>query len=482
MAPFRNSRLKVHLIGLGGIGVSALARWFLAQKWAVSGSDTARSQIIQDLKKDGLKVKIGHKTANLPKGADLVIRSLVISNSNPEIKAARKLGLTVLSYPEALGRLTKTYDTIAVSGSHGKSTTTAIVSLILKKAGYDPTVILGTKLKEFGDKNFLSGKSDWLVIEADEWQAAFLNYSPFISMVTNIDEEHLDFYKNLSRLKKTFLKFLERTREGGALVLNRDDKNLYSLRSAIVRIAKARKLKVRWYSTRIRSNSKRIRAKLRIPGEHNVSNALAAFALTRLLRIPEKITLRVISEYRGAWRRMEYRGLWHIAKSKSQKRHKQLAISSVLVYDDYAHHPTEIKATLKAFREKFPSQPLICVFQPHQAKRLARLFGQFQTAFEEADIAIILPVYEVAGRDKFNKKFTSQTLVRVIQKKQPKKLVFYLQNPKNLKRALITLISTLKPKTYSPRSSESGAGNPKPIVAMMGAGDIVNYTKRLLSP
>ncbi len=450
MPSFHNSPLKVHLIGIGGIGVSALTRWFFGQNWVVSGSDAARSQITQGLKEDGLKVKIGHKTSNLSKDTDLVIKSTAIPNSNPEIKAARELGLNILSYPEALGQLTKTYDTIAASGSHGKSTTTAIVSLILKKAGYDPTVILGTKLKEFGDKNFRSGKSDWLVIEADEWQAAFLNYSPFISIVTNIDLEHLDFYKNLSRLKKTFLKFLERTREGGALILNRDDKNLYSLHSAIARTAKARKLKVRWYSTKSREDSRKIRAILHIPGEHNVSNALAAFALARLLRIPEKTTLRAISEYRGAWRRMEYKGISRISSVKCR------------IYDDYAHHPTEIKVTLKAFREKFPSAPLVCVFQPHQAKRLKALFNDFKESFNDAHITIILPVYKVSGRDQGDKKFDSRALVRAIQIKQPRKLIFFLENPKNLKKALSILV---KPNTESP------------ILIMMGAGDIVNYTK-----
>ena len=454
MSSFHNPPLKVHLIGVGGIGVSALARWFLAQKWAVSGSDAAKSQITQDLRKDGLIVKIGHKTANLPKGANLVIKSTAIPDSNPEVRAARKLGLNVLSYPEALGRLTKTYDTIAVSGSHGKSTTTAIVSLIFEEAGYDPTVILGTKLKEFGDKNFRSGKSDWLVIEADEWRAAFLNYSPFISIVTNIDLEHLDFYKNLSRLKKTFLKFLERTREGGALVLNRDDKNLYSLRSAIVRIAKTRKLKVRWYSTRSRPNLARIKANLHIPGEHNVSNALAALALTRLLRVPEKTTLRAISEYRGAWRRMEYRGISRVSGVKCR------------IYDDYAHHPTEIKATLKAFREKFPNQPLVCVFQPHQAKRLSALFGEFKTAFNDADITLVLPVYEVAGRDRVSTGLDSEALARSMQKEQPKKLIFYLKNPKNLKKALRALFKSKQRNSH--------------ILIMMGAGNIVDLTPSLV--
>ncbi|MBI2034059.1 MAG: UDP-N-acetylmuramate--L-alanine ligase [Candidatus Liptonbacteria bacterium] len=460
MSSFHNSPLKVHLIGVGGIGVSSLARWFLSQKWAVSGSDAASNQITRDLKKDGLIVKIGHKTANLPKDADLVIKSTAISDSNPEIRAARKLGLNILSYPEALGRLTKTYDTIAVSGSHGKSTTAALTSLALIAAKQDPTVIVGTKLTEFGDKNFRSGKSDWLVIEADEWRAAFLNYSPFISIVTTIDQEHLDFYKNLGRLKKTFLKFLERTREGGALVLNRDDKNLYSLRSEISGIAKARKLKIRWYSLNIRSDSRKIRAKLRIPGGHNVSNALAALTLARLLRIPEKIALRAISEYRGAWRRMEYRGRFWGLGFRCE------------VFDDYAHHPTEIKATLKAFKEKFPNQPLVCVYQPHQAKRLARLFEQFKTAFEEADITIILPVYEVAGRDKSSKKFNSQTLVKTIQKKQPKKLIFYLANPNNLKKAIRTLVIS------NSRHSHSFA-DWHYVVVMMGAGDIVNYTSLL---
>lgn len=450
--------LKVHLIGIGGIGVSALARWFLAQKWAITGSDTAKSAITEDLHKQGLKVKIGHKSSNLPKDTDLVIYSSAVLPQNPELKKAKRLKIQTLSYPEALGRLTKIYDTIAVSGSHGKSTTTALTSLVLMAAKQDPTVIIGTKLKEFGDKNFRSGKSDWLVIEADEWQASFLRYSPFITIVTNIDREHLDFYKNISNLKNTFIKFIERTRKGGALILNQDDENLFSLKPKIRRIALKRKLKVFWYSNKIRSDSKKIRGSLHIPGEHNLSNAMAAFTLARVLKIKDLTALKAIGQYRGSWRRMEYRGRFKVLGFRCE------------VFDDYAHHPTEIKATLKAFKEKFPSQPLVCVYQPHQAKRLKALFEEFQTAFDDADITLIAPLYRVLGRDKVNLYLDSKSLVKTMQKKYPGKLIFYISDLKNLKKAIRVLVSTLKPNT----------SNLEPIVVMMGAGDIVNYTKNLL--
>ncbi|MBI4094608.1 MAG: UDP-N-acetylmuramate--L-alanine ligase [Candidatus Liptonbacteria bacterium] len=485
----------VHFVGIGGIVMSALARWFMAQNWAVSGSDIVESGITRELKKEGVKVKIGpHKARNLSAGRraspDMVIYSSAVPKSNPELRAARRLGIKPLSYPEAMGRFTARYETVAVAGSHGKSTTTALVGLMLKKANFEPNIIVGTKLRELDNKNFYAGRHPWLVLEADEWKAAFLNYRPFVSVVTNIDREHLDFYKNLNDLKKTFLKFLSQTKDRGFLVLNRDDKNLYSLRSPISRIAKrppasassagewraGKLLSVFWFSVR-EKEAREIRSIIKIPGEHNVSNALAALTVaTKIFGVKKSLALKVVGGYRGAWRRFEYRGEWHIAYSKGQiakrgRNHKPYAIRSlpVPVYDDYAHHPTEIKATLKAFREKFPKSKIVCVYQPHQAKRLQALFGEFRSAFDDADITLIMPVYEVAGRDKVNvnPRFTSEALVRAIQKKHPKKLVFYLPNPKNLKKALTTLLA-------------AGSRKQKATIVMMGAGNIVNYTDSLL--
>ncbi len=469
------TRTKVHCIGIGGIGVSALARYFLAQKWAVSGSDTAVSKITRDLIKEGVQVKIGHKKANISKDIHLIIASQAVRPANPELQAAKKLHIPILTYPQAVGRLTNNRQTIAVAGAHGKSTTTALMGLILKKAGLQPTIIIGTNLKELGNKNFEKGKGPYLVLEADEWKAAFLNYSPTYAIVTNIDREHLDFYKSLSAIKKAFIRFLSNVKHGGTLVLNRDDHYLHSLHTPIRKIVEEKQLRVIWYSLR-NKNASTIRRVIQIPGTHNISNALAAYTLARVLGIPKKVILKTINTYKGAWRRFEYRGKFHASSVKGQ----------VLVYDDYAHHPTEIKATLQAFREKFPTSQLVCVFEPHQAKRLKDLFREFTSSFEEADTLLLLPIYKVAGRDQNYLTYNSRELVKIMQKKYSGKPIFYLENPKNLKNALTTLLTTspndlcvLSP-TGRKSSTRSSVMRQSAVVVMMGAGNIFNLTDSLI--
>ncbi len=453
---------RVHFVGIGGIGMSALVRWFLAKKWLVSGSDLVESQITDSLRKVGVRVKIGHKRVNLPQnGLKMVVYSQAIHHDNPELLEARKLGIIPLSYGEAVGCLTKIYKTIAIAGSHGKSTTTALVGIVLSAAKFDPNVILGTNLKEFHGTNFRQGRSRWLVLEADEWKASFLNYFPFITVVTNIDKEHLDYYKTFGNVKKTFLKFLGNTEDGGFLILNRDDKILFSLQSSILKLTRQKKLKVHWYSVSKTQSEKR-KAKslgkiLKISGEHNISNAMAAFTVAKVLRIKESIATGALANFQGAWRRMEYKGKWQIANSKS-----------ILVFDDYAHHPTEIRATLRAFHEKFSTSPIVCVYQPHQAERLKNLFSEFVDSFLDAHVLIFLPVYEVAGRDRVNRGFTSERLAKAIAKKYSRKHVYYLKNPKLLKGFLRHIV-------------EHFGFTHSPILVMMGAGDIVKYTPLLLS-
>lgn len=452
--------MKVHFIGIGGIGTSALARWFLTQNWAVSGSDIVESKITQELRKEGVKVKIGHKKANLDKKTTFVIYNQAISPSNPELQEARRFKIKCASYPEALGELTRQYKTVAVAGAHGKSTVTAFVSLVLMKAGFDPTVVIGTRLKQFGGpsgKNFRRGRGEYLIIEACEWKNAFLNYSPFAAIITNIDREHLDFFKNLSNIKKSFLKFVRKIQNGGTLVLNKDDKNLFGLKSKIQRITKRRNLRVFWYSAMTRhSVCSRIRNVLKVPGEHNFSNALAAFTLAKALKIKEKTILAALSEYSGIWRRLEFKGNLKIKKLR------------VPVYDDYAHHPAEIKASLSALREKYPRSGIICVFEPHQAERLKSLFKDFASAFDEADNLILLPVYEVSGRDKKNKKFSAEKLAKAVKLRNSnlgiRNSVFYLPYPEKLK-------SFLGSRFCFPNSS---------VIVMMGAGDIFKQTDFLL--
>ncbi|MEK7180745.1 MAG: UDP-N-acetylmuramate--L-alanine ligase [Patescibacteria group bacterium] len=470
--------LSAHFVGIGGIGISALARWFLAQNWAVTGSDLTDSQIIRDLIKSGIKVKIGHKTANLPKKSpNMVIYSAAVPKDNPELIEAVGRGIKPLSYPEVLGCLTKVYKTIGIAGSHGKSTTTAMIGLILRKAGLDPNVVVGTNLKEFNGTNFRYGNSKFLVLESDEWKASFLNYFPEIAVVTNIDKEHLDYYKTFGNVKKTFLKFLSNVKAGGFLVLNQNDEVLLSLQSPIKKIAGKNRLKIFWYSTKYQVSGikcQAIKKILKIPGEHNLSNAMAALAVSKILKIPERIALKALSEFHGTWRRMEYRGTYHVSRimyqglnTDAKRRRIQAKGYRIRVYDDYAHHPTEIRATLSAIREKFKGNPIICVYQPHQAKRLKALFKDFVDAFYGADILVLLPVYEVAGRDKFNSSYTSQKLAVAIKKAYPQKEVYYFNNPKQIK-SFIQKILPAKPSTLSP------------IVVMMGAGDIINYTSRLL--
>jgi len=458
---------RVHFIGIGGIGMSGLARYFIAYGWLVSGSDAARSIMTQELTKDGVRVKIGHKKGNIPAGTELVIYNRAILANNPELVAAEKAArvssrtgkgvVVVLPYSKALGRITEEYQTIAITGSHGKSTTTALAGLALMRAGLDPTILVGTKLADLGGRNIRIGKGPYLVLEADDFHAAFLDYSPAISIVTNIDREHMDFYKTFANAKRAFLKFLSQTRPGGTLILNRDDAPLYSLKPAIMRLVKKRTLKVVWFSLDGDAiTARKIKKIIPIPGEHNISNALAVATLGAVLKIPEAKVLAAIGSYKGAWRRMELKG--------------KLKGATIPVYDDYAHHPTEIRATLAAFREKFPQSPIFCIFQPHQAKRLNLLFDDFVGAFDTADIVFILPLYKVLGRDE---KFAhdSAALVNVMQKKSPGKLIFYLEHPNNVRLAVEAILKNMRPQKGLPRS---------PVIVMMGAGDISDLTGKLL--
>ena len=245
---------------------------------------------------------------------------------------------------------------------------------------------------------------------------------------------------------------------GGTLILNHDDKNLVSLKTKISAIAKKKQLRVIWYSIKT-SAVKKVKKILSIPGDHNLSNAMAVYELGKLLKIPEKKILAALGSYHGAWRRMEYRG--------------KFSKTSIPVFDDYGHHPTEIKATLQGFHEKFPGAPIICIFQPHQAKRLQVLFKEFVSAFTGADLLVLLPFYKVPGRDEPKTRFTTQLLANAITKKYPRKKIFYLENPSHIKKMLTRILPLIA-------SHPSPALANVPVIVMMGAGDIVKYTDGLL--
>jgi UDP-N-acetylmuramate--alanine ligase len=455
--------MKLHFIGIGGIGVSALARYYLAQGREVSGSDLVSSEITKALEKLGAKIiinskfksqksKLKFKIQNLIKKANLVIYSPAIPENHPELKLAKKLKIKCQSYPEALGELTKNHYTIAVCGSHGKSTVAAMIGLILTKAGLNPTVILGTKLREFGDSNFRMGGSpnikqrtanseQFLVIEADEYKESFLNYWPKIIVLLNIEYDHPDYFKDLNHYILAYKKFVSHLPKNGVLIANKDDKNISKLKSQISKL----KIKIQNFSLKEKGN-KKLRKILKVPGEFNVSNALAALKVTRILKIPDKISFKALSQFKGTWRRFE------------EKKVKICNLQFAII-NDYAHHPTQVKVTLEAAREKYKNKIIWCIFQPHQYQRTYYLFDDFIRVFKKhpIDKVIITDIYTVSGREskEIMKKVNSQKLVEAINKEN----VIYLPKEK--------IINYLKKNL---RGGE--------VVIIMGAGDIYNLSSK----
>ena len=415
--------MKIHLIGIGGIGVSALAQYYLAKGNQVSGSDLVISEITDFLEKKGIKIFNGNSENNISKDIDLIIYSPAVRKDNPEIKKAKELKIKLQSYPEALGELTKEYYTIAVAGSHGKSTTTAMLGILMQNAGLDPTVIVGTKVKEFGNSNFRFGKSKFLVIEACEYDASFLHYFPKIIVITNIDKEHLDFFKTFTNVKKAFKDFFKKLPKDGFLIENKNNKNL-------------------------KIEKEKIKKVLEIPGEHNVLNALAALQVAKVLGVPEKISLKSLSKFNGTWRRFE------IKKGKAGNK-------KIILISDYAHHPNEIFASLSGAREKYPNKKIYCVFQPHQHQRTFYLLKDFIKVFKKVKIdkIIITDIYDVAGREnkKINFKINSEILVKKINKEN------------------VIYCATDNLESYIKENIKSGD-----ILIIMGAGDIYKLEERFL--
>ena len=377
------------------------------------------ANITDFLKTQGIKIQIGHKPENV-RGADIVIHSAAVKEGNPEYDAAKLDRIPTKLYAEAMGEITDKYTLIAISGSHGKSTTTAMVAKIMIDAGLDPTVIVGTKMKELGGNNFRKGSGEFFVLEADDYNRHFHQYHPTISVVTNVDREHLDIYKDIEGVKEAFLKFIQNTKNGGTIIANGQDKNTVE----VIRKADLLKNQVILYN-----ENDLARHDLGVPGDHNQSNAEAAYWVGEILGVKKESIKKSLAGFRGTWRRLE-----EIQEG---------------VYSDYAHHPTEIKATLSALKSANPTKKLICVFQPHQRDRLTQLFSDFADSFESADELVLIPLYAVKGRDDGGGK-SSKELAELIQK------------PK-------ASYSQTFEKAFDEVSKEFGQES---IVVFMGAGDI----------
>lgn len=433
---------KIHLIGIGGIGVSGLAGILLKQGNRISGSDKENSPLMDKLAGLGAKILVGHSADNIRRlQPDFVVHSLAIDSSNPELKEARRLKIPVLTYPEAVGELTKSFFTIAICGTHGKSTVTAMIAKILMENGFDPTVIVGTKLKELGDTNYRVGGSKLLILESCEYKRAFLNYNPRIIVLHTLDPDHLDYYKDFEDYITAFKDFTKKLPSDGYMFSNLDDEDVHSI------LQEMQKNKFPQYNSFTYSseysganfylNNNQITGKniklgklnLKIPGKHNRTNALAAFSVASALGIAPRKILHSLNNYAGAYRRFEYIG----------------KIGRTTVIDDYAHHPEEIKASLAGAREAFKNKRICAVFQPHQYNRTKNLLKEFGKAFKDADMVIIPNIYEVRDTEKDKASVSAEILVKEIGRSHPRVLFgngmietakFLKENAKNWKLIL----------------------------------------------
>lgn len=376
---------KIYCVGIGGIGLSAMAKILHCQGHDVSGSDQQESEVTDELIQSGLKVHIGHAVENIPPDLDLVLVSPAVSDDNLEYCELTRLGVPIFTYPEALGSLSAEKFTIAVAGSHGKSTTTAIIGSTLVAASYDPTVIVGTKVKEFNGSNVFVGKSKFLVVEACEYKKSFLNLRPDLLVLLNIDMDHFDFYPSEKEYLAAFADLIARLPADGKIIANAGDENVMSVvknaHCSVVTFALDQKADYSLQSGSMlyRHYNQIGELKLQLLGKHNRENALAAYVACDLLSVPNEIIFPNLYRYRGSWRRLDFRG----------------KLGETKIYDDYAHHPTEIKATISALREEYPQAKICCVFQPHQYNRTRNLLKRFGPAFSDCDEVIIPGIYAV---------------------------------------------------------------------------------------
>jgi UDP-N-acetylmuramate--alanine ligase len=375
---------KTHFVGIGGIGMSALAQMFLDQGMQVTGSDREAGPVTELLGKKGINVVIGHKAENVLADAEMVVYSDAVPEDNSERARARELNIPQLSYFGMLGKVSEGKKTVAVAGTHGKTTTTGLLAKILKDAGASPTAIVGSIVKDFGS-NYLHGNSDLFVVEACEYKDHLLELSPEILVITNLEWDHTDYFPSLGALQETFRKAIGRVPTNGAIVTDPHNKNIAPL------LADARASVIDY--------TKEPDYELRLPGEFNSNNARAAAAAARavLPSISNTTIAESLAAFEGTWRRFEYKG-------KTTR--------GADVYDDYAHHPTAVRETLKTLRAKVKGKILVA-FHPHLYSRTRDLLDEFAVAFSDADRVLIAPIY--AAREVDDGSISSEILAERIR-------------------------------------------------------------------
>ncbi len=371
-----NHLSRVHFVGIGGIGTSAIARMLLGRGVKISGSDRATSAVTKSLTRAGANISIGHTSDIIPDGCDLVVHTVAIPHDNPELVQARQRGMPIATYPEMLELISAEKYTVAVAGTHGKTTTTAMLGSILLEAGVDPTILVGglmfdprqknisTPTFEQHGVNFILGASDYFVVEADEYRKSFLHLAPRLVVITNIDADHLDFYKDIDDIQATFAELVRRIPPEGYIVCNPNDAHIRPVLSSA--------------RGRVVDYTQCILPKLMVPGKHNYANAQAAATAAQMLGVSFATIENSVKNFPGTWRRFQYKGT---------------TSGGALVYDDYAHNPQKVSATIAGARELYPDRRLVVIFQPHLYSRTKQFFMDFINALAAADKVVLTPIY-----------------------------------------------------------------------------------------
>ncbi len=385
---------QIHIIGIGGIGTSALARVLARWGYRVTGSDAAASVVTAALIAEGIAVTIGHR-AEAVAGADLVVYSAAVRETNPELVAARAAGTPTVKRAPLLGLIANARDGLAVAGTHGKSTTSAMLAKICIDAGRDPSFFVGAILQDFGT-NARPGGGDLVVLEADEYDRSFLQLFPRVAIVTNMEHDHPDIYPTFEEMRTAYLTFLAQVQPGGTIVISADDPGCVALRPVIATAADVtivtygRAAGADWRLVAAGSGDTVLQQRaavatltLGVPGEHNRLNALAALAAAAVVGIAPEVAAASLSGFTGTGRRFELKGEAH----------------GITFIDDYAHHPTEVAVNLRAAHERYPGQPLWAVFQPHTYSRTKLLLREFAESLADADRVVLLDIYAARETD-----------------------------------------------------------------------------------
>ena len=377
---------NVHFVGIGGIGMSGIAEILLQAGVTVSGCDVRSSSTTDLMNRRGVKVSIGHDPAHL-QGVDLVVMTAAVKGGNREIEEAVARGIRIMRRSEMLGELVNAKRAVGISGTHGKTTTSSMVAVVLGEAGLDPTVLIGGMLRNIGG-NARTGKGDHLVVEADEYDRTFHHLHPEIAVVTNIEADHLEYYGSFEAILEAFQVFIEGIKPGGAIIACADDPAVLDLLNRIesdrvVRYGLSEEATLRATNLQFDERGSTFDVagvgafRLFVPGEHNVRNALAAIAVARELGIHSSVIARGLAGFLGVDRRFQIIGRF----------------SGAIVVDDYAHHPTEIRATLSAARRGYPGRRIVALFQPHLYSRTRDFAGDFAASLRVADVALVAPIY-----------------------------------------------------------------------------------------